>query len=107
MLWIDQPAGVGFCYDGPGDKVTDTEDEVAEDLYHFLQSFLTANPQYIKNEFYVFGESYGTRIHMLSCRIHRRLWLCDFAHGFHHLTVPLLVLERRLYRWAFRPRGGP
>ncbi|EWM30038.1 serine protease family [Nannochloropsis gaditana] len=59
MLWIDQPAGVGFSYDGPGDKVTDTEDEVAEDLYHFLQSFLTANPQYIKNEFYVFGESYG------------------------------------------------
>ena len=59
MLWVDQPAGVGFSYQDSGDSVTDTEEEVAEDLYHFLQSFLTANPEFVKNDLYVFGESYG------------------------------------------------
>ncbi|GAB5036979.1 serine protease [Nannochloropsis oceanica] len=59
MMWIDQPAGVGFSYQSSADSVTDSEDQVAEDIYQFLQSFFTANPQFTNNDFYVFGESYG------------------------------------------------
>lgn len=58
-MWIDQPAGVGFSYQSSADSVTDSEDQVAEDIYQFLQSFFTANPQFTNNDFYVFGESYG------------------------------------------------
>ncbi len=106
MIWVDQPAGVGFSYQAAGDSLTDTEEEVAEvrkkekettlhpptypptylptylfvrknptsihplfssfpmhtqDLYHFLQAFYTANPKFISNDFYIFGESYGER----------------------------------------------
>lgn len=59
IMWIDQPSGVGFSY---GDKKSDgdsTEAEVADDLYSFLQEFFTAHGEYLPNEFYVFGESYG------------------------------------------------
>lgn len=59
IMWIDQPSGVGYSY---GDKIYDgdhNETEVAEDLYSFLQEFFTAHEQYLPNEFFVFGESYG------------------------------------------------
>jgi carboxypeptidase C (cathepsin A) len=32
---------------------------VREDMYYFVQAFLQAHPQYQRNEFFVFGESYG------------------------------------------------
>jgi len=56
IMWVDQPAGVGYSY---GAKVDHNQTMVAEDMYHFVQSFLTAHPEYQKNEFFVFGESYG------------------------------------------------
>lgn len=54
-MWVDQPPGTGFST-GSLDK---TEDEIAEDMYDFLQNFMAAFPQYFKNGFYVFGESYA------------------------------------------------
>lgn len=59
IMWVDQPSNVGFSY---GDSVVDNdhnEDEVAEDMYSFLQEFFKANPEYSDREFFVFGESYG------------------------------------------------
>ena len=58
IMWVDQPTGVGFSYGDTGDYDHD-EAGVAEDMYHFLQSFFDANPSYRKNRFFVFGESYG------------------------------------------------
>lgn len=58
-MWIDQPAQVGFSY---GAKVVDddhNEEEVAEDMYNFLQAFFDDHPEYVENAFFVFGESYG------------------------------------------------
>lgn len=59
VLWVDQPAGVGFSYGkAPGD-FDHGEDGVGEDMYWFLQEFFSAHPEYASNPFYVFGESYG------------------------------------------------
>lgn len=58
VIWIDQPAGVGFSY-GDVSEYDSTEKEVGEDMYQFLLSFFEKFSKYKKNDFYVFGESYG------------------------------------------------
>lgn len=58
LLFIDQPAGVGFSY-GDSKAKDHNEAGVREDMYYFVQAFLAAHPQFQKNEFFVFGESYG------------------------------------------------
>jgi cathepsin A (carboxypeptidase C) len=56
VIWLDQPAGVGFSY---GEENDYNEDMVGEDVYFFLQTFFAAHPQYSTQPFFVFGESYG------------------------------------------------
>lgn len=72
IMWIDQPAGVGYSY---GDKKFDgdhNQTEVAEDLYNFLQAFFEAHNEYLPNEFFVFGESYGGHyVPAISSRIYK------------------------------------
>jgi cathepsin A (carboxypeptidase C) len=58
IMWIDQPAGVGYSYGDLPDYVSD-EEGVSEDLYWFLQAFFQEHPEYSENAFFVFGESYG------------------------------------------------
>ncbi|KDO33082.1 hypothetical protein SPRG_01896 [Saprolegnia parasitica CBS 223.65] len=58
IMWIDQPAGVGFSYGDKSEYDTD-ETMVGNDMYHFLQAFFAAHPEYASNAFYVFGESYA------------------------------------------------
>mmetsp|Transcript_58376 Transcript_58376/g.92782 ORF Transcript_58376/g.92782 Transcript_58376/m.92782 type:complete len:463 (+) Transcript_58376:66-1454(+) len=55
IMWVDQPPGTGFS---TGRDVT-TEQQIAEDMWAFLQNFITQYPKYFKNGFYVIGESYG------------------------------------------------
>jgi len=55
VLWIDQPAGSGFSY---GRKVLH-ENDVANDMYEFIQKFFAKYPKYSKLDFYIFGESYA------------------------------------------------
>lgn len=54
-IWVDQPPGTGFSKGYPD---TD-EEEVAADMYTFLQNFIKAYPKYFDNGFYIFGESYA------------------------------------------------
>ena len=56
MLWLDQPAGVGFSY---GQSTDRNEEMVGEDAYYFLQAFFKSHPEYNENPIYVVGESYG------------------------------------------------
>ncbi len=56
IMWVDQPAGVGFSY---GVKNDQNETMVAEDMFNFLQAFFAKHTEYANAEFYVFGESYG------------------------------------------------
>eukprot|EP01064_Diplonema_japonicum_P030112 TRINITY_DN502_c0_g1_i1.p1 TRINITY_DN502_c0_g1~~TRINITY_DN502_c0_g1_i1.p1 ORF type:complete len:438 (+),score=154.35 TRINITY_DN502_c0_g1_i1:49-1362(+) len=56
LIYIDQPTGTGFSY---GTGFDTNEDQVATDMFDFLQQFFKAHPQYQRLPFYVFGESYG------------------------------------------------
>jgi len=56
VIYIDQPAGVGFSVG----KTTDhNEKDVKEELYIFLQEFFKSHPKYQTNEFFIVGESFG------------------------------------------------
>jgi len=59
LLYIDQPVGTGFSF-ADTDYVND-EALVAADVWNFLESFfgLESFTSYVKNDFYVVGESYG------------------------------------------------
>lgn len=56
VLWLDQPAGVGYSYGKQDDY---NEEMISEDAYYFLQNFFKAHPEYSSNPLYVIGESYG------------------------------------------------
>lgn len=56
VLWLDQPAGVGYSYGKQNDY---NEEMISEDAYYFLQEFLKTHPEYKSNPLYVVGESYG------------------------------------------------
>jgi cathepsin A (carboxypeptidase C) len=56
VLWLDQPAGVGFSY---GQETDTNEKMIAEDAYYFLQAFFQTYPQYQSNPLFIVGESYG------------------------------------------------
>jgi len=56
VLWLDQPAGVGYSY---GDENDSGEEMIGEDAYYFFQAFFQSHPEYAKNPLYIIGESYG------------------------------------------------
>jgi len=55
VFWVDQPPGTGFSTGKPDT----TEDEIADDMYAFLQNFMKHFDGYFNNGFHVFGESYA------------------------------------------------
>lgn len=56
VLWLDQPAGVGYSYGKSNDY---NEEMISEDAYYFLQKFYEAHPEYVASPLFVVGESYG------------------------------------------------
>ncbi|TMW55442.1 hypothetical protein Poli38472_010324 [Pythium oligandrum] len=59
VIWLDQPTGVGFSYDGGSDDDDYTELDVGANIYAFLQGFLDKHPEFEGRDFYITGESYG------------------------------------------------
>ena len=58
----------GFSY---SNKMPETQEDVADNLYGFLQQWFTLFPQYQANDFYPFGESYaGKFVPTIAKRIH-------------------------------------
>jgi cathepsin A (carboxypeptidase C) len=82
VLWLDQPAGVGFSY---GQETDSNEEMVGEDAYYFLQAFFQANPDYVKSPLYIVGESYGGHY---APAIAHRVW-----KGNQHLTNSTIHLN--------------
>lgn len=59
ILFIDQPVNTGFSYsDIPLDGIVN-EDEMASNMYEFLQNFIATYPKYSNSPFFVTGESYA------------------------------------------------
>ncbi|CAK4616422.1 unnamed protein product [Aphanomyces euteiches] len=58
VIWVDQPIGTGFSYGSVADADHDSK-QAGTNMYYFLQAFLKAHPKFIKNKFFVTGESYA------------------------------------------------
>ncbi|KAL7504889.1 hypothetical protein ACHAXN_002443 [Cyclotella atomus] len=58
VLWLDQPANVGYSYGQDNDT---NEEMISEDAYYFLQAFMQSEDgkKYSKNPLFIVGESYG------------------------------------------------
>jgi cathepsin A (carboxypeptidase C) len=99
VMWVDQPAGVGFS------TALGTHDEagVAENMYTFLQNFFKAFPQYQKSEFHIFGESYAG--HYVPAISHK-IWQMNKGNAF-GIKIPLagiaigngLTNPEEQYKW--------
>jgi carboxypeptidase C (cathepsin A) len=63
LIYIDQPAGVGFSYstatEGQPYSVTESTVKAAPIFWRTLQGFRGAFPQYSQNDFHLATESYG------------------------------------------------
>lgn len=57
MMFLDQPAGVGYSYN-EGEDIASTI-QAGKDVYAFLELFFQQFPQYLGNNFHIAGESYG------------------------------------------------
>lgn len=51
-----QPVGSGYSYSSAGGAPVTTEVQMADQVYEFLQRFLTAHSKYQPLRFFIFGE---------------------------------------------------
>lgn len=58
IIFLDQPINVGYSYSSDGSTVN-TSPVAGEDVYAFLELFLTRYPKYAKTPFHIAAESYG------------------------------------------------
>lgn len=60
IIFVDQPAGVGFSYLDEGAAIPGTSFTAAEDMHHFLQLFTSdVFPDLKDRDFHITGESYA------------------------------------------------
>ncbi|KAL1558493.1 Serine carboxypeptidase-like 48 [Salvia divinorum] len=72
LIYVDQPTGTGFSYSSDDEDMRHDEEGVSNDLYDFLQAFFKEHPQFLKNDFYITGESYaGHYIPAFAARVHQ------------------------------------
>jgi len=70
IIYVDQPAGTGFSYVDYIEDYVINEEQVAQDMFVFMQEFLLEFPQYSNLDFYILGESYaGHYVPAISYRI--------------------------------------
>jgi len=71
VLWLDQPADVGYSYGQGNDS---NEEMISEDAYYFLQAFFKSDEgkKYKDSPLYIVGESYGGHY---APAIAHRIWL--------------------------------
>ncbi|WOL08444.1 hypothetical protein Cni_G17197 [Canna indica] len=72
IIFVDQPTGTGFSYSTDIRDLRYGEKGVSDDLYDFLQAFFKEHSHFLKNDFYITGESYaGHYIPAAAERIYR------------------------------------
>lgn len=92
VIWIDQPVGSGYSYADAGDSGPWSEAEIADNVFQFLQGFLSQYPKYSKQDFFVTGESYaGHYIPSVATRI-----LAGNAAGSPQINLKALAIGNGL-----------
>ncbi|KAI4382703.1 hypothetical protein MLD38_008633 [Melastoma candidum] len=72
LIYVDQPVGTGFSYTSDKRDIRHNEKGVSDDLYDFLQAFFEEHPKFVKNDFFITGESYaGHYIPAFASRVHQ------------------------------------
>jgi len=70
IIFVDQPAGTGFSYVDSTFDYDTSEDQIAQDMYMFIQEFYQMYPQYSQLKLFILGESYaGHYVPAISYRI--------------------------------------
>ncbi len=59
ILYLDQPVGTGFSYVDQPSLLTTNNTQIANDMVEFLKQFTAKYPNFKKQPYYVFCESYG------------------------------------------------
>lgn len=59
VIYLEQPAGVGFSFSNDTAGYTTSDNQTASDNYVFLQEFFTEFPSFSSNDLYLTGESYA------------------------------------------------
>ncbi len=59
MLYIESPAGVGYTYAADDDSMAHNDITQSEDAFAALQSFFVKFPEFVNNDLWISGESYG------------------------------------------------
>ncbi|KAI0674083.1 carboxypeptidase C [Trametes maxima] len=76
VIFLDQPVNVGYSY-ADGDTSVNTTPVAAEDVWAFLELFLTRFPQYAQLPFHIAAESYGG------------MYVPNIASVVHHKNIAL------------------
>ncbi|KAM3567316.1 hypothetical protein VYU27_010536 [Nannochloropsis oceanica] len=80
MLFVDSPVGTGFSEVGGPDAYSRTEEDVAENLYVFLQGFYAMYPELLDGGLYIMGESYAGH-YIPSLATYRLCVFCEAVEG--------------------------
>jgi carboxypeptidase C (cathepsin A) len=59
IIYIDNPVGTGFSFTDSAQGYCTDQTCVGDNLYSFLTQFFTIFPDYVANDLYIAGESYG------------------------------------------------
>ncbi|XP_056134183.1 cathepsin A-like [Lampris incognitus] len=96
ILYLESPAGVGYSYSDNKKYKTD-DDQVAEDNCRALQNFFVKFPNFTRNDFFIFGESYGgIYVPTLSLRL---------AFGTARLNFKGFAVGNGLSSWALNDQS--
>ncbi|KAF5749411.1 serine carboxypeptidase-like 18 [Tripterygium wilfordii] len=59
IIYVDAPAGTGFSYSTTKDNYYVDDHKIVKVFYQFLRKWLVEHPQYLKNQLFIFGDSYN------------------------------------------------
>ena len=74
VLFLDQPANVGFSYGG---NIPITSDQASQDFVEFIKLFYERFPEYVDLDLHISGESYAGH------------YVPSFANAVHKAGIPL------------------
>ncbi|XP_038707188.1 serine carboxypeptidase-like 49, partial [Tripterygium wilfordii] len=59
IIYVDQPIGTGLSYTSNNNNIRHDQIGISNDLYNFLREFFKLYPDFVKNDFFITGQSYA------------------------------------------------